>query len=173
MVGTYTSKLETQPLVGGPSYDCAGLYGPICGTPVSHWKSRVRFTWDAPSWPLSLSLDWRYQGAVKLDANQGTQGALGFAPTGNFLLANHPSGLTLTQDEHIPAFNYFDVSGQWKIRPNLNLRAGITNIFDKTPPVLDSTDLPESTLPTGNGNTYPGVYDSLGRTIFVGLTLDF
>jgi len=173
MVGTYVTKFETQPIQGGPSYDCAGLYGAICGTPLPHWKSRVRFTYDHPTWPVSLSMDWRYVGAVKFDANQGTQGAVGYAPTGNYLLAVHPSGLTDTADETIKAYSYFDISATWKVRPNLAFRAGVTNIFDKDPPVLDSGDIPASGPPTGNGNTYPGIYDSLGRTIFVGLTLDF
>ena len=31
----------------------------------------------------------------------------------------------------------------------------------------------DATAPFGNGNTYPGVYDALGRTIFFGTTLKF
>lgn len=117
-------------------------------------------------------------GAVKLDANEGNAGATpnGVAVTkvvGNSLLANHPSGVTDTVDETISAFSWFDISGTWKVRPNLTLRFGINNVLDKDPPLLDSNVLPASGPPTGNANTYPGVYDTLGRTAFVGLTLDF
>ena len=180
MIGTYTDKLITQPLTGGPTYDCAGLYGPTCGTPQAHWKHKVRFTWEAPRWPVTISFDWRYMGGVHFDANQGTAGAAPggvFIPkanwTGNSLLANHPSGVTDTADESIPAYNYLDISGTWKVRPNLTFRAGVANVFDKDPPRLDSNVVPASGPPTGNANTYPGVYDTLGRTMFVGLTLDF
>jgi outer membrane receptor protein involved in Fe transport len=178
MIGTYTERLITQPISGGPTYDCAGLYGPTCGTPQAHWKHRVRFTYEPPAFPVTLSFDWRYMGAVKLDANEGNAGATpnGAAVTtivGNSLLANHPSGVTDTVDARIKAYSWFDISGTWRVRPNLTLRFGVNNVFDKDPPRLDSNVLPASGPPTGNANTYPGVYDTLGRTAFVGLTLDF
>jgi iron complex outermembrane receptor protein len=178
MVGTYTTHLTSEPAPGLGTYDCAGLYGTTCGTPLPHWRSRVRFTYEAPSFPVSLSLDWRYVGKVKFDGNEGTQGAISGLGTvipvkGNALLANHPSGITDTADQTIKAYSYIDLSGTWKVRPNLTLRAGVSNIFDNDPPLLDSNALPAAGPPTGNGNTYPGVYDSLGRTAFVGLTLDF
>jgi len=45
-------------------------------------------------------------------------------------------------------------------RKRVNSRAGINNLFDKDPPVVGSDDAP------ANGNTYPQIYDSLGRYIF-------
>jgi outer membrane receptor protein involved in Fe transport len=155
-------KLQTQPIAQGASFDCAGLYGPTCGVPLPRWRSKVRFTYTPPTLPIALSLDWRYIGDVKLDANQG-----------NVLLASHPSGITDTADEHIDAYNYIDLSATWRVRDNLNLRAGVTNVADKDPPIVDANDLPAAGPPEGNGNTYPGVYDSLGRTFFIGLTADF
>jgi outer membrane receptor protein involved in Fe transport len=181
MLGTYVNELKIQPVAGGATYNCAGLYGVTCGEPLPHWKSRVRFTYTAPSVPVTVSLDWRYIGAVKLDANEGTLGETsgitgltvgqpgGPAPTGNSLLAFHPYGLTDAIDETIKAYSYFDLSVTWRVRGNLNLRAGVANILDKDPPVLGANLFPVS----ANGNTYPGTYDSLGRTIFVGLTANF
>jgi outer membrane receptor protein involved in Fe transport len=55
------------------------------------------------------------------------------------------------------------------VRDSITLRAGVNNVFDKDPPVIAAGLL---TL-FGNGNTYPGTYDPMGRTIFVGATLDF
>ena len=46
-------------------------------------------------------------------------------------------------------------------------------MFDKDPPLVDTNTLGISSPPFGNGNTFPGVYDSLGRTFFVGITADF
>jgi outer membrane receptor protein involved in Fe transport len=55
------------------------------------------------------------------------------------------------------------------VHNNLNFRVGVNNVFDKDPPLVGS-NLPAT---TGNGNTFPQVYDALGRFVFVGLTADF
>ena len=47
---------------------------------------------------------------------------------------------------------------------------GVNNVLDKDPPILPSTSLP---APFFNGNTYPQVYDTLGRYIFMNLKADF
>ncbi|HEX5262862.1 MAG TPA: TonB-dependent receptor, partial [Phenylobacterium sp.] len=54
-VGTWLDTLVTQPLAGGPSYDCAGLYGTICsgnpavnGAPSPKWRHKARVTWNTP-----------------------------------------------------------------------------------------------------------------------------
>jgi outer membrane receptor protein involved in Fe transport len=126
-------------------------------------RTKVRFTYTPPSFPAEFSLDWRHLSGVKLDANEG-----------NPLLHDLISGvITDSADEQIDAYDYFDFSVLWHVRDNLSARAGVSNIFDKDPPGLDSNYLPASGPPEGNGNTYPGVYDSLGRTFFVGLTADF
>ena len=182
VVGTELFKFQTQPVSGGGAYDCAGLYGPTCDTtannPLPRFRSKVRFTYTPPSIPVEFSLDWRHISGVKLDANQGNQGSTPFGVPvttniGNPLLADHPSGITDTADEKIDAYDYFDFSVLWHIRDNLTGRFGVTNLMDKDPPVVDSTILPVSAPPEGNGNTYPGLWDSLGRTFFVGLTADF
>jgi iron complex outermembrane recepter protein len=38
--------------------------------------------------------------------------------------------------------------------------------------VVDSNVFPASGPPFGNGNTFPGLYDALGREFFFGVTLD-
>jgi outer membrane receptor protein involved in Fe transport len=53
------------------------------------------------------------------------------------------------------------------------MHAGVNNVFDKDPPIVDSNSFGISAPAFGNGNTYPQVYDSLGRTIFIGITADF
>ena len=42
-------------------------------------------------------------------------------------------------------------------------------MFDKDPPLVDLDYLPSV---FGNGNTFPQVYDTLGRYIFISLTAD-
>jgi outer membrane receptor protein involved in Fe transport len=59
---------------------------------------------------------------------------------------------------------------QWKVKDGLVLRAGCNNLFDVNPPFGDANNL--GVYP-GNGNTFPQLYDTLGRNLFVGLTADF
>ena len=47
----------------------------------------------------------------------------------------------------------------------------MNNLFDKQPPAQDSNNY--GATGGGNGNTFPGTYDTLGRNIFLGLTADF
>ena len=49
----------------------------------------------------------------------------------------------------------------------------MNNIFDRDPPFLDSNNIGVSGPPFGNANTFPQVYDLLGRLIFVGATLKY
>ena len=158
LVGTYTDKLVTE-LPGGGTYDCAGLFGTTCGTPTPKWRHKLRVTWVTP-WNLSLSAQWRYISSVKLDFNTNN-------PTLHNPLAPD------VDDASIPSFNYLDLSGEWRIRDHITMHAGVNNVFDKDPPIVDSNSFGISAPPFGNGNTYPQVYDSLGRTIFVGITADF
>ena len=48
-----------------------------------------------------------------------------------------------------------------------NLRLGINNVLDNDPSLSTSVGT------DGNGNTFPQVYDALGRYIFGGVTVSF
>ena len=161
LVGTYTHDFVDEPEPGSGTYDCAGLYGTTCGTPTPKWRHKLRVTWNTP-WPLSISGQWRYIGSVKYDGNST-----------NPFLAHHPYGLIDTADGQIPSISYFDLSGTWKVNDKLTVRGGVNNVFSKNPPIVDSNIFPVSAPPFGNGNTFPQVYDSLGRFLFIGLTANF
>lgn len=66
------------------------------------------------------------------------------------------------------AQNYLDVNATYDVFENTSLRAGINNVLDDEPPYSSSVG-----AGFGNGNTFPQVYDALGRYIFVGATVDF
>jgi iron complex outermembrane receptor protein len=156
MVGTYTDSYLTQPITGGGTYECAGLYGAICNVPDPHWRHRARVTWTTP-WPVTASMTWRYIGKVRYDGNDPNE----------FL----SQGLNTIVDGHLHAVNYFDFTASWKVKTNLTLRGGINNAFDKDPPRGDSVNT--GAFGGGNGNTFPQMYDVLGRNIFVSLTAEF
>lgn len=66
------------------------------------------------------------------------------------------------------ARSYFDVSARWDHGDTFSLRMGINNLFDRAPPVAGSAAGPSN---FGNGNTFPDLYDVLGRYAFVAVSL--
>ena len=161
LVGTYTNELTLQPVSGGGAYNCVGLFGTECGEPQPRVKTEFRSTWVAP-FNLTVSANWRYLGSSKAD----------------FLSSNpllNGGGAPLAyEDTKIERYNYLDLTVTYKIRDNTTLRAGVINVFDKDPPLVDANAYGFSGPGNfGNANTYPGVYDVLGRQLFFGLTSDF
>jgi outer membrane receptor protein involved in Fe transport len=157
--GTYVDKLSTTNL-GSPTYDCAGLYGLTCGTPTPKWRHQMRLSWITP-WNLTLSVAWRYLSPTNLDFNSNQK----------VLQVDSPD--TFPADAHIPAFSYFDVSFQYKFRDRYTFRGGVNNVFDRTPPILDTNSFGITAPAFGNANTWPQIFDPLGRVLFIGLTADF
>jgi len=125
-------------------------------------RHKARVTWNTPysygDWfkSLSLSAQWRYFSKVTLDAYDANP------------QLNNP-GNQFPNERVLAAQNYIDLTANFTVHNNLNFRVGVNNVFDKDPP-LSGTNLPAT---TGNGNTFPQVYDALGRFVFVGLTADF
>jgi iron complex outermembrane receptor protein len=154
--GTYTSSFTQTPFPGSGSFNCAGLFGDTCGEPMPSWRNQLRTTWLSP-WGPNISLNWRHLSGVAFDGDSS-----------NPLLK---SAVFNTVTENISSYDYFDLSATWQVEKNLELRAGVNNIFDRDPPVVDSNIAGPGTF--GNGNTYPGVYDNLGRELFVGATMKF
>ncbi|HEX7849433.1 MAG TPA: TonB-dependent receptor [Sphingomonas sp.] len=170
VIGTYLDAYKVSSGVTQP-YDCAGLYGPTCskggttdaGSPMPRWRHKARLTWQTPM-GLGLSAQWRYIGPVKAETLTNYEALHG---------ANHfDPGL------HIKSYSYFDLALTANVGKSFNFRLGVNNVFDKQPPFVTSGNGGKdgsNLCPTGpcNGNTYPAVYDALGRYLFAGVTLDF
>lgn len=150
LTGTYTMTAKTQTLSTEPTYDCAGLFGNTCGSPLPNWRHHFRVNWDTP-WNVNLAVTWRYIGPAEYDANQSTQPAL---YAGSFDPFNN----------RIPGTSYIDLAATWNVTDQLQLRAGMNNVFDTDPYIV-------SNLITGTGtpNVYNN-YDLLGRQVFVAVT---
>lgn len=161
LVGTWLDQLITNNGVSAP-YDCAGLYGLVCTTPNPEWRHKVRMTYTHPS-GLGLSLQWRYFSAVDLDRSDASQPVLAgpFAPF----------------NARIPSQSYFDLTMTARIGDHYNFRLGVNNILDREPPIVGangtSAVINACTGTFCSGNTFPNVYDAMGRYIFAGVTLDF
>lgn len=154
MLGTYLLGSVTEPLPGLGTYNCRGLFGPTCGQPSPIWRHNLRTTWMIPGTTATVSLNWRYIGGVKLSSN-----------TSNPYLA----GTTSTINAHIADYSYFDLAGTYDIGWGMVLTGGVNNVLDKSPPAIASGLLTSF----GNGNTYPGVYDPMGRVAFLQLSAKY
>jgi outer membrane receptor protein involved in Fe transport len=158
--GTWVDEFIVQPLPGGASYDCAGLFGPTCGVPVPAWRHRFQALWNTP-WNVTAALTWRYVDSVDLDFTSSNPQLTGtYAPP----------------DARIGSQNYFDLALQWNVNKNFTVRGGVNNIADRDPPVVSSTAgaFPSISGPAlGSGNTYPQGYDTLGRNFFLNVTAKF
>jgi len=166
-VGTLLNTLTNQPFAAiNASYDCAGLYGYTCGSPDPKWRHKLRVTWTSP-WDFDFSVQWRHLSHVNLDSNTSNgllHGACGGSSTS-------PAPCPDLVDNTLPAIDYFDLSTDWTVREGIDLHAGVNNVFDKNPPLVFAGIAGPSQL--GNGNTFPGTYDALGRQIFVGVTIKY
>lgn len=151
MNGTWAETFEID-TVNDPAtvFDCVGYYASSCtnsaptGTPIPEWRHRARMSWATPWDGVDLSATWRYIGEVELF-----------------------NGDTDRVDYKLDAQNYFDLAGQWAAKDWVSFRFGVNNVLDEAPPLSASVGT------TGNGNTYPQLYDALGRYFFVGATFDF
>lgn len=91
---------------------------------------------------FGIGLRWRYQGAME-DVTAVT------TPT------NPAPG--------VPAYNLFDLFGNVRITDGIELRAGVTNLFDKGLLIVSSSQ----------NSTDVGVYDAVGRSRYVGMKARF
>jgi iron complex outermembrane recepter protein len=156
MNGVWLQHFETTPVPGGPSYDCAGLFGFTCQTVNPRWHHIFRTTWNTP-WDVSGSITWRYMSSVGQDAN-----------TGNPLMAN-PNYAYDEYNSHIASYSYLDLEARWDINKIVTVRAGANNVLDKNPPLLVAQT---GIIAGGNANT-SDAYDMFGRQLFVGFTAKF
>jgi outer membrane receptor protein involved in Fe transport len=168
IVGTYLKNLTfdtgLNPGTGGldGKFECAGRYGATCsntvaGVPSPRWRHKARLGFTMPN-GLGISGQWRYFSAVKDDT-------LSSDPDLNFLLGSHAN----PGSAKLNAQSYFDLTLTARVGDKYNFRVGANNILDKQPPVAGG----ESLGGFSNGNTYPQVYDALGRFLFAGVTIDF
>jgi iron complex outermembrane receptor protein len=145
---------------GVPQLDCSGLFGPNCSSlgptsPVPRWRHRLRTTWENPH-GVEISLNWRYIGHLNSDWSSG-----------NPVLSNPANVFPV--DSHIVAYNYFDLDAAFDVASHVRVRLGVNNLADRQPPVVGYTANPLLV----NGNMVAGMYDTLGRFFFLGLTATF
>jgi iron complex outermembrane receptor protein len=146
----FTQISERAPEVG--RYDCAGLYGLTCGLPTPRWRHRITIGWGGEREQSAL-LTWRRLGSVVVDRTSSDPLLTGAIPADR---------------GRIPSQDYLDLSIQAPVTTKLTATLGILNLLDRDPPVVASDSLIGV---LGNGNTFPQVYDPLGRFVQLSVSL--
>jgi outer membrane receptor protein involved in Fe transport len=168
-VGNYTHSLKFQASPISLNRECAGYYSANCGPvlgqiqPKYSWQQRTGFGYEN----VNLSLLWRHLGKMKYEPGLPPlfSGVVTNAAGVNYALA----GKTFNFNK-IKAYNYFDLTAQVDVKPNLLLTFGVTNLLDKDPPLVSAN---AGTTTAGSGNTFPSTYDPIGRTYTVSARVTF
>ena len=99
----------------------AGYYGVDVSTPYSKTRINTR-----ASWTHGRLLAGPELGATSAALQRADDGFHGQQRRQRLLPVN----------EHINAFNYFDLNGSWQITKNVKLSMTVNNLFDKQPPLV-------------------------------------
>ena len=67
--------------------------------------------------------------------------------------------------DKLSSYDLFDLSASWNATDNFTFNLGVNNLFNKLPTIIGSNQ--------EQANTYPGVYDVLGRDFFVSAQFRF
>ncbi len=156
---SYYIENSTLPLPGFGQFDCVGFYDDNCQNPNFEY-SHVFTTTYTTNFNLSASAVWRFvSGVDRVASIDATTGAI------------TPTDPTTSASASLPAVSYLDLAVFYDLFENVQLRAGVNNIFDVDPPIVPGF----GPSPTGNqsANSYPGNYDLSGRFIFTGINVRF
>jgi iron complex outermembrane receptor protein len=148
--GTYMFNADVQNLPTLPTVEQAGFYGTIVGTPYSRIRFTQRSTWTMGD--FSVGYNWRFIGGTEVQRSSQ--------------IAN----TYLDEYEKIKGVHYVDLNGSWQVLKNLRLSLTINNAFDKDPPFTGTGVGPGA---TNYGNTFPSVYDVIGRRYTFTATASF
>ncbi len=140
---SYVRTFDVAALPGSPVLDFAGSIGNAQVSPEishPHWKANTALGYGIG--PVSAALHWRYIASMKhqdqvVDPTATTPG--------------------------VPAYSYFDLDAHWAALDQLELTAGVTNLFDKAPPFVSGQPLTTDTA----------TYDIIGRMYYVGFKAKF
>jgi iron complex outermembrane receptor protein len=154
MNGTWLKEFGVEELPGEGTYDCVGLYNGSgkCGQPRPEWRHKLRVNWNTP-WQVDLAATWRYFKGVDIETASDQE-----------LLKDSFNAV----DAHLASMSYLDLAALWSVTKKITLSAGINNLLDKDPPLTSKYG-----TGSGNGNTFPSMYDALGRKLFINLTAKF
>ena len=133
--------------------NCVGYYSVACailsdgGGPIHKTKFSQRATWALSNWVFSYN--WRHLSKV----------------------IEEPGAPTFKDEfSSIKAYDYIDLGVVWNVNKSVRLNLSVNNAFDKKPPAVGNTI---GATGANSGNTFPQVYDVIGRFYTLGASLKF
>ena len=148
-IQSYISYLQSLTVSGVPGINNMNFAGGLGdtgtvaaadGTTISdlahpRWKGNTSFGYAIG--PVSAAIHWRYIGTM--------------------------NDLATIGEPNVPAYSYFDLEAHWHLMDKIDLTAGLTNLFDKGPPIVESAPM----------RTDAATYDVVGRTYYAGFKAKF
>ncbi|WP_417458970.1 TonB-dependent receptor [Kordiimonas sp.] len=144
LLGSYVYEKNIAP-DGANAENYAGDVGAANVFGLPKWKMRGNVSYQTEKYGFFTNV--RYVGAGKYNVLWG------------------PEQLS-DEDNNIGAEVYVDISGRYKLRDELELYAGINNLFDNDPPVAPLDFISPQV-------TNPAHYDIVGRSFYVGVRAQF
>lgn len=143
LAGTYILGSSFQSSPSSELIECKGYYGDSCGGPTAKIKANLSAGLSFGDWKIGLTL----RHFDKVTAQPGNE---------------------YYEIQSIPAFNYLDLSVQWKWNDTVRVNLSAQNLTDKAPPIV-------ANISGGNtaSNTYADFYDPLGRRLGLGVSVKF
>jgi len=138
---------EFQTTAASPVVDCNGVYGTSCD-PVPEFRSTFRVNWNLDEY--SASLLWRHIGAMDAQSNEAASLFPAF--------------------RSVSAHNYTDLSLAYSFQDWARVSLLVTNLMDEDPPILGNET---GSTSFNSGNTFPSLFDTVGRMYSVNVKLMF
>ncbi len=140
-----TNEFQTTAL--SPVVDCKGYYGTSCD-PVPEWRHTLRLSWYRNN--LDSSLLWRHIG--DMDAQPNEADAL------------------YEEFRSVDSQNYLDFTFGYTYDEFIRAQFLVSNLLDEDPPILGNET---GSTSFNSGNTFPSLFDTMGRTYGVSVKLTF
>ncbi|HEX6218594.1 MAG TPA: TonB-dependent receptor [Sphingomicrobium sp.] len=172
--GNYTRNawFDANPLDANDPPNCPGLYSVNCG--ITNGQPASRYSWNQRTTlsfkHVDVSLLWRHLSKLKYqpdlpplcDPNVADtpQSPSAACNTSDGVIVGGPFAGRTANFNRIPAYDYFDLSARFNVTDHFELTLSAFNIFDKQAPIVGSN---AGTASGNSGNTFPSVYDMLGR----------
>ncbi len=154
--GNYTRKNVFQASALSAPRQCVGFYSANCGAvlgqiqPKYSFNQRTTLTFG----DIDLSLAWRHLNSVKYEPILSPQLFIGT------VTGTGPEVGRSVNFNKISSYDYFDLTTRYNVSDNIELTLSAFNLFDKKPPLVGGQG---GTTNANSGNTFPSVYDVVGR----------
>ena len=144
--GTWLEKFDQQLTPGAAIEECAGKYASTCVRPRPKWRHNFGAVWTSP-WDFTMTGSWRHiSGVDEFAQDRFSTGSEDYI---DMSLSYTPTFIGLGET---------------------TLSMGVSNLMDNDPPVSGFFG---NVAVYGNGNTIPGMWDTLGRYLFFGVSQKF